>query len=548
MRAVLDGPRITWRAPYSLRVACRGIPGSRWNPAKREWFAPATPAVARAVVETFSATAVAVDADVAALAAKANAVQRCLAMPVSALPTYRTQHPPRTYQRRAYAMMREARAVLLAWEMGTGKTKAVVDFVANEAPRRVLVVAPKTAMPVWELEYAKHAPEPRQRKVVLLSGPCRKRLEAMRRYWAMPKPPILVTNYEAFARAPLSTEFPSMDADMVVLDECHRIKAPGGKVSRVFAAASPRQYLRVGLSGTPLPHSPLDAYALCRWLDCGLFGTSFTRFKQRYAVTVPLGMRGVDKVVGFQNLDELRARLGEITYRIRQDEVAELPPTQHQVIPVILSAEARRTYEVLERTLVVAIGDGVVTASNALVRLLRLQQVTSGFLTPDGEDRCVEVDTAKRDALADLLTDLPPDEHVVVFCRFRRDLDAVHEVAQKVGRRSCELSGRRHDIRGRWVEDGTTVAAIQMQSGALGIDLTLARYCVFYSLGFSLGDYMQACKRVHRHGQTRRVVYYHLVAAGTVDEVVLEALQAKQEVVEAVVENLRAKRLQSTRR
>ena len=78
--------------------------------------------------------------------------------------------------------------------------------------------------------------------------------------------------------------------------------------------------------------------------------------------------------------------------------------------------------------------------------------------------------------------------------------------------------------------------AVQIQAGGLGLDLTAARYCVYYSLGFSLGDYLQSIARLHRPGQKGLVDYIHLVAAASVDEIIVDALEAKEDVINRILE------------
>ena len=171
--------------------------------------------------------------------------------------------------------------------------------------------------------------------------------------------------------------------------------------------------------------------------------------------------------------------------------------------------------------------EGRITAANALARLLRLQQVTSGYVrTEDGRD--VEVDTTKANLLYELLEDIG-SEPVVVFARFKHDLEAVHKAAQRLELSSYEISGARKEL-SLWNEGGG-VLAVQIQSGGLGIDLTQARYAVYYSLG----DYLQSMARLHRQGQERPVEIIHLIAAQTVDEKVMAALAAREQIVESIM-------------
>ena len=146
--------------------------------------------------------------------------------------------------------------------------------------------------------------------------------------------------------------------------------------------------------------------------------------------------------------------------------------------------------------------------------------------------RIIEVDTAKEGLLRDILEDL--DEPVVVFARFRHDLDTVHAAAAGLHRNSLELSGRVNQL-AAWQAGEAPVLAVQTQAGGVGIDLTRARVAIYYSLGLSLGDHLQSQARLHRPGQTRTVAYYYLLAENTIDGKVFKALEARQDVIEALL-------------
>jgi len=200
-----------------------------------------------------------------------------------------------------------------------------------------------------------------------------------------------------------------------------------------------------------------------------------------------------------------------------------------------------RFYRDLERDFVADLDTGTVTVATALTKLLRLSQATGGYARLDGSDggSLVPIDGigAKRMALADRLEDLAVTEPVVVFCRFRSDLDDVAAVARELGREYAEVSGERKDLE-RWQAGDATILGVQMQSGGVGIDCSRSAFAVYYSLGYSLGDYEQSLARLRRPGQERCVRYYHLVCEGTVDEAVYAALRDRRSVVEAVLARL----------
>lgn len=349
---------------------------------------------------------------------------------------------------------------------------------------------------------------------------------------------VVCVNYESVWRADLAPSIEAVKWSAIILDESHRIKSPGGTASRYLArlAAKQPKAKRICLTGTPMPHSPLDLYGQFRFLDPSIFGTSFSRMRARYA---ECDVRFPSKVKAWRNQDELTAKLAAHCWRVTADDVLDLPEAMHETIPVELSPKVQRFYRALESEMVAEIDNGTVTAANALTKLLRLQQATGGYARLDGDAGVTPIDgiSSKRRALEDRLEDLPVTEPVVVFCRFRSDLDDVAALARDMGREYAEVSGERKDL-SRWQAGDAAILGVQMQSGGVGIDCSRAAYAFYYSLGFSLGDYEQSLARLRRPGQTRCVRYYHLVCEGTVDAQVYAALRERRNVVDAVLSNL----------
>ena len=238
-----------------------------------------------------------------------------------------------------------------------------------------------------------------------------------------------------------------------------------------------------------------------------------------------------------KNEEQLNELFYQIAFRVTADEALDLPETARNYIEFNLGPRGQRVYDELHEEFRSEVAQGAITnATNALSRLLRLQQATSGFaVTDQGE---VQIDDAKERALEELLDGIDSREPAVVFARFRHDLELTHRVAERLGRESYELSGPRKELNA-WQENGG-VLAVQIQAGGLGVDLTMARYCIYVSLGFSLGDYQQSMARLHRPGQERKVMYSHLIAAGTVDGDVIRALEKKDRVISYILEEIQA--------
>lgn len=423
-----------------------------------------------------------------------------------------TDQKPWQHQTDAADFARARRSSMLAMDMGTGKTLTALlatDFAFKKKGIRFLG---------------------------LCKGTNKSRAAKLERMTATTDPLVVVCNYESVWRGDFAKVVEKTNWSCVLLDESHRIKSPGGKASRWLAKLArnqPKAKL-LCLTGTPMPHSPLDLYGQFRFLDPTVFGTSFSRMRSRYAVcdqTFP------SKVLEYRNQEELTRLLDQNSWRVSSDEVLDLPKAIHQVVDVELRASNRKVYRQMEDDMVAQVGDGEITASNALTKLLRLQQVTSGYLMDEGMVHLLSGTPEKILVLEDMLKDLPTAEPVVVFCRFRHDLNEVAALCSKMGRGYSEVSGVTKSLE-EWQQGDTQVIGIQIQSGGAGIDLTRAAYCFYYSIGFSLGEYEQSLARLRRPGQDRMVRYYHLVAKNTVDQRVYKALKERKNVVQLVLENL----------
>jgi SNF2 family DNA or RNA helicase len=249
---------------------------------------------------------------------------------------------------------------------------------------------------------------------------------------------------------------------------------------------------------------------------------------------VSLPPKTYPELVRYKNLDEFHDKLMRIMYRVRlQDVMPNLPPQRDETLPITLSPVEQKAYRALEAQFKADLATGTVTPKNGLVRLLRLQEMTSGYVRQDDGER-VKLGSSKAEALQEWLTDLPGDEPVVVFCRFRHDLDQVRAVAAALDRTYAEQSGRVNEIKA-WQAGERTILGVQIQSGSEGQDMVRAHYVVYFSIGLDLKNYLQSRRRVWRPGQTQAVLYVHLLVKGSIDERVYHALLARDAFLESVL-------------
>ena len=438
-----------------------------------------------------------------------------------------------SHQAEAVEFCRDRPGSMLNMWMGTGKTLCAIALMISENYQTILVVCPKSVIDVWESELEKHSDTPFDLCILNEKNTQHKAKQlrkALTNAKFKKKKLIALINYDSVWRGELGKTILAEIWDLVVADEVHRIKSGMGVTSRFMASLRDRAKKRLGLTGTPMPHSPVDIFAQFRFLNPSIYGFSFTRFRAQYCI---MGGYGGYEVKGYQNEADLKKRFESITFTATKD-VLDLPEYQHIQRRVPLDMKGMEVYLQFEELFYTELKEGKVTAQNALVKLLRLQQITSGFLRTD-EGKEVRIDYAKQNLLEEIFEDIDVHEPIVIFSRFRHDIQTVRFAALKAERLTSELSGTQNQLE-EWQSGKTEVLAANIRSGGVGVDLSRARYCIFYSLGFSLGDYEQALARLHRPGQKRNVVYIHLIAKGTVDEKVYGALRKRKQVVETILE------------
>lgn len=444
------------------------------------------------------------------------------------------------HQRQAFLQLNGLTGAVLDMGMGTGKSLTAISLILAGNHNMGLIVCPKSVVPVWPLEFQRHCakefkiytgPKKKAATIAQYTKDLKREVDVAR---ALKLPFIAVLNYEKMWQSALAEFIQNTRFDFVVYDEAHRLKSAQGRTSK-FATKVKKNFDRIiACTGTLLPHSPLDAFGVFRAIDSSIFGTSYIPFRATYAV---LGGFEGKQVVAFQNQEMMHDKISSISYRVKSEDVLDLPPFQHIVRHCELEPKTRKAYDQMHDDLCTEYEGHELTAANAMVKVLRLQQITSGIITDaNGDD--VAVGTEKADLLGDILEDFATNEPIVVFCRFTADIEAVKKVSGNQGRRVFELSGKLNEL-AEWQKEKEGVLAVQIRAGREGVDFTNACTQIYYSIGHSLGDYDQSLKRTHRPGQTRPVCYIHIVAKETVDVKVYESLDKKRDIVEYVLETLK---------
>lgn len=359
------------------------------------------------------------------------------------------------------------------------------------------------------------------------------------------RPIILLLHYEGVRK--LIKKMRKVPWDLIVYDESQRLKGRGSKQSR-DANRFVYGHRRVVLSGTPIEQSPQDLWGQFRFALPEVFGTRFEDFKDEWLKET--GYMGYKLKFRFEKLPQFLKLIEPHIHRVRKDEVLDLPPLTYHHVKVDLLGEQRRVYESLRDESTCDVAGGTVTCDMEITKLIRLQQVTGGFIRLDPTEderrladeqdrrpkgRIVHVGRAKLRKLRAILRRV--ERPVVIFCKQR------HELAQIV--KSCEgervgiISGKTKKTRTQTVEafqrGEIDILACQIKAGGVGLDLQVACTCIIYSATFSFIDFDQGVCRLHRNGQSKPVRVFLISANNTVDTDIYEALLSKRKVTETVL-------------
>ena len=441
-------------------------------------------------------------------------------------------------------MSLRSQGAALLMEMGTGKslTAIAITGALSQAGRirRVLIVAPLSILGVWEEEFQKFAAFPYA--LAVLSGSSAKKLDTLRHMTGTALQ-VVVVNYESAWR--LEKALTAWHPDLIIADEGHKIKTHNIAASKAMHRMGAKASYRLLLTGTVITNKAIDVFSQYKFLNPAIYGNSFYAFRNRYFDMVGYGNH--TPVLKKSMEGELTEKLHSISYRATKAECLDLPETTDVIRQIELESAALRIYRGLVKESYAELAGGEVTATNILTRLLRLSQLTGGFLGNDETAAVEQVSAAKLSALEDILDGaMAEGKKLVIIARFIPQIRAICKLLEKRGLGySCitgEVKNRDEQV-ARFQNEPEVMAFVgQIATAGLGITLTAASTMVFYSLDYSMSNFEQTKARIHRVGQRMPCTYLYLVARGTVDEKVLAALESKADLARTLVDDYRSGR------
>jgi SNF2 family DNA or RNA helicase len=444
-------------------------------------------------------------------------------------------------------------------EMGTGKTKVLIDNLAmlydKGKVNGALIIAPKGVVGTWySNELPTHLPDHIENVTVLWQANInKKQQDSLDTLFSEGEGlHIIIMNVEAFSTdkgKEFASKFLSCHETLMVIDESTTIKNPSAKRTKsILSLAKEAKYRRI-MTGSPVTKNPLDLFSQCYFLDpFHLDFSSYYAFRNRYAEMKTLHMHGrsIQVVDSYKNLDELAVQLKTFSYRVLKDDCLDLPDKIFIKRQISLTPDQRKLYDQMKKQALAILEGKVSSTQNALTQLMRLQQITCGHFTDDNGST-QPVANNRITELMDILEDV--DGKAIIWAHYQYDIKNIIKEVEKVygpgsvvdyyGLTPKEV--RQDHIKSFQDDPKCRFFIGTPATGGYGITLTAANTVIYYSNGYDLEKRLQSEDRAHRLGQKKPVLYIDINAEDTVDEKIVKALRKKINIASEVLgEELRS--------
>ena len=469
---------------------------------------------------------------------------------------YKFKTKPYDHQIKALQKSWGAETFALFMEMGTGKSKVLVDNISmlydRGAIRGALIVAPKGVYKNWDnIEFPVHLAEHVEYTKVLWEANLtkKKQFELDTLFDDKDDLKILIMNVEAFSTnkgVDFAHSFLNIFSGraLIGVDESTTIKNPTAKRTKnILKIGNLAKYRRI-LTGSPVTKSPLDLFSQCLFLDPYHLGyDSYYAYRARYAHMLDrnFGGRRVQIVGSYRRLDELALKLEKFSYRVLKEDCLDLPEKVFTKRSIELTPEQKKVYDQMKQMALAMLDGKVMSTVNVMTQLMRLHQVTCGHFKAD-DGTITHLKNNRLDSLMQLLEET--DGKVIIWANYVEDIkNIVGSLKKAYGDDSTvEYHGSvdstlRQDNIALFQEKNSPTRYFvgNTQTGGYGITLTAANTVIYYSNNYNLEQRLQSEDRAHRIGQTGSVTYVDLLAEKTIDEKIVQSLRSKIDIANEIM-------------
>lgn len=536
------------KCAYRYVDKAKSIPGGIWRSEIKAWTFPATFLHFQALVKTFKKHNLTGTENARLLYQKAKEEwqeeQKILAftrkLRAEGLSTLRPQDEmadefikeitiPYNHQAVSFHILRLLGKGGLLLEAGTGKTKIAIDLVrwwrhTEQTRCKTLVICPNSIKFNWGNEIEKHS----FLSYTILDGSNKNKIELL----DMTDTLFYILNYEVMHT--LLPVLQNKDFSILILDESSKIKNKHAMRTEACVKLGENIKHKIIMSGTPMVKAPEDIFSQFFFLDPNILGRKWSDFAKEYIIYD----EGYGGIIGYKNLDKLHKRISRKSIRYLKSECLDLPPKIYQTLSIKMSNVQQKLYDDMAAQFLAEWEGKIIAAPIILTQLLRLTQITSGHLTnEEGIKRLPSKKDSKFKELKNLLTDEFAGEKVVIWCRF---IDDVKKIAEWAREKGVAIWGeikpeQRQESIELFNNDPDTLYFIgQTGTGGMGINLPVAHISIYFSLSYSLEEYLQSQDRTHRIGQEHKCTYVHLCCRNSIDFAILDAVQNKKKLADII--------------
>ena len=468
---------------------------------------------------------------------------------------YKFKTEPYAHQLKALERSWEKEYFAYFMEMGTGKSKVLIDNAAmlysQGKINGLLLIAPKGVYKNWyEDQIPIHLPDYINTKTVLWKSSDKtheqvKKLNTL--FQTGTDFHILIMNVEAFSYD-FGKEFARRFLDshnaMMAIDESTTIKTPtSNRTKNILKLRTLAKYRRI-LTGSPVTNSPLDLFSQCQFLGSWLLNTdSYYDFRSRYAEmrTINLGSHSTNIVVGYRNLGELSKLIEPFSMRVLKDDCLDLPEKTFMKRQITMTPQQEKLYKAMKKYAMAQLEGKALTTNNVMVQLMRLHQILCGHFTAD-DGTIQDIPNHRVTELMEILSEV--EGKVVIWSHYQRDIETIIKaIRKKYGRDDVvvdyygktTMEDRQDNIKKFQEDDNCRFFVGTTQTGGYGITLTAASTMVYYSNGYDLEKRLQSEARIDRIGQKYPMTYIDIVTEDTIDTKVVKALRKKLNIASDIM-------------
>lgn len=436
------------------------------------------------------------------------------------------------------------------FDPGCGKTRAVIETLRREYNKQkrivpTLIFAPISVCPGWKKQFEIYSSVP-QDKVLSLTDSGAKRTKQIATKMESGRAFIAITNYESVQIESFYQQILRFSPEIIICDEAHRLKDPNGKRAKRIYPISVSAERKSIMTGTYSPNSLMDVFGQFKFLDPNIFGASFWKFRNLYFYDKNAGMR-------FGHFPDWRPRpeaaemiakkIAKYCVIAKKEDCLDLPEMIDVQVPVDLTGEQKRCYSAMEKDFITESKGVVSVAEFAMTKVLRLQQITAGFLSGgEGSEPLWFDDVTRLKALSETLESLNK-KRCLIWTNFIPTYKKLARICEDQGLRTCFITGdesfkQKQESIQKFIDGSAEVVIANPAAAGEGIDgLQVCNYAIWYTKGYNFGQYEQARARIHRGGSEihESVTNYHLYANKTIDHVIEVALSIKKNLSEEIL-------------